>query len=139
MGQASWGADRGQAWFGGPGAWGGRGLGERERGAGTVWVVAVMALIWFMAVALLLMGTARIARHRAEAAADLSALAGATQALAAPETACRRARDLAAANHASMTRCVVREGVVDVRVKVRLVLPWLGERSTFADSRAGPR
>ena len=111
----------------------------RDRGSGTVWVLAMMTLISFMTAASLLVGTARIARHRAEAAADLSALAGATQALAAPETACRRARDLAAANHASMTRCVVRGGAVDVRVKVRLVFPWFGEHSTFADSRAGPR
>ncbi|MEV7966513.1 Rv3654c family TadE-like protein [Sphaerisporangium sp. NPDC088356] len=110
-----------------------------ERGAAAVWVLAFMVLIWFLAATLLWVGSARIARHRAQSAADLSALAAAVQALAAPERACRRARDLAEENHASITRCVIRAGVVDVRVVVRLVLPGLGERSAVAESRAGPR
>jgi secretion/DNA translocation related TadE-like protein len=98
-----------------------------------------MALIWTVAAMLLLVGSARTARHRAQSAADLSALAGAAQALAAPQQACQRARDLAAANHASITRCSVRAGVVNVRVAVRLAIPWLGEHFAVAESRAGPR
>ncbi|WP_405143523.1 Rv3654c family TadE-like protein [Sphaerisporangium viridialbum] len=110
-----------------------------DRGAASVWVLGVMVLIWFLAAAFLLVGAARTAHHRAQSAADLSALAAAVQALAAPEKACRRARELAEANQASIRRCVVRAGVVDVRVAVRLVLPGLGERSAVAESRAGPR
>ncbi|MEU8268782.1 Rv3654c family TadE-like protein [Sphaerisporangium sp. NPDC049002] len=110
-----------------------------ERGAAAVWVVGLMVLIWFLAATVLFVGAARIARHRAQSAADLSALAAAVQALAAPEKACGRARALAETNHASITRCVVRAGVVDVRVAVRLVLPGLGERPAVAESRAGPR
>ncbi|WP_372455576.1 Rv3654c family TadE-like protein [Sphaerisporangium fuscum] len=110
-----------------------------DRGSGTVWVLAGVVLIWFLAGTVLFVGSARVARHRAQSAADLSALAGAAHALAAPERACLRARDLAGANHASLVRCVVRDGVVDVRVSVRLSLPGLGPRFALADSRAGPR
>ncbi|GGK98776.1 hypothetical protein Sme01_59940 [Sphaerisporangium melleum] len=98
-----------------------------------------MAVIWFIAAALLVVGAGRIARHRAQSAADLSALAGAARAIAAPETACRSAREAAKANRASVSRCVVGDGVVFVRVKVALTLPWTGDLSAVADARAGPR
>ncbi|MFC4529767.1 Rv3654c family TadE-like protein [Sphaerisporangium dianthi] len=113
--------------------------GARDRGSGTIWVVASMALIWFTAGTLVLAGAARIARHRARSAADLSALAGASRVLIAPETACRHARDLAVANHASITRCQVRGTVVVVRVEVPLRLPWFGDHHATAEARAGPR
>ncbi|WP_262847510.1 Rv3654c family TadE-like protein [Sphaerisporangium corydalis] len=113
--------------------------GGSDRGSATIWVLVVMAMVWFLVVALLFVGSARIARHRAQSAADLSALAGAVRAFAAPEEACPRARALAEANRVSLTRCAVRAGVVDVRVAVRIVLPWLGEQSATADARAGPR
>ncbi|WP_425566845.1 Rv3654c family TadE-like protein [Sphaerisporangium flaviroseum] len=98
-----------------------------------------MGLIWFLAITLLFAGSARVARHRAQSAADLSALAAAALAFAAPEKACRRAHDLAEANHASLTSCEVHEGVVDVRVTVHWALPGLGRRSALAKARAGPR
>ncbi|MDH2426731.1 Rv3654c family TadE-like protein [Sphaerisporangium sp. TRM90804] len=111
-----------------------------DRGAGTVWVLALMGLVWVSAVALVLVGSARVARHRAQSAADLSALAAAVHALAAPEKACGHARRLATANHASLRRCVVRAGVVDVKVAARFVLPGLdGPLEAEAEARAGPR
>ncbi|MGW4638272.1 Rv3654c family TadE-like protein [Sphaerisporangium sp. NPDC004334] len=110
-----------------------------DRGAGTVWVVALMTLIWFTAGALMLVGVARTARHHAQSAADLSALAAARQAMASPETACRHARDLASANDASITKCRVEGAVVVVRVEVPLRLPWIGDRHASAEARAGPR
>ncbi|WP_425451456.1 Rv3654c family TadE-like protein [Sphaerisporangium album] len=110
-----------------------------DRGSATVWVLGPMALVWLLAGVMLLAGVARVGRDRAQSAADLSALAGAGQALAAPERACRLAGDIAHANGASLRRCVVDAGVVDVSVIIPLKLPWVGRRSITATSRAGPR
>ncbi|MEU9887280.1 Rv3654c family TadE-like protein [Sphaerisporangium sp. NPDC051011] len=110
-----------------------------DRGSATVWVVGAMALVWLLAGVLLMAGVTRVGRHRAQSAADLSALAGASQALAAPARACRLARDIAHANGATVSRCAVDAGVVDVSVVVPLTIPWAGRRSIVATSRAGPR
>ncbi|WP_343072485.1 Rv3654c family TadE-like protein [Sphaerisporangium rubeum] len=110
-----------------------------EEGGATVWVVCVMVLVGLVAGVMVAAGVVRVARHRAGAAADLSALAGAVHALADPALACRRARALAVANHATLSGCVVRTGVVQVRVRVKLSIPVLGQRSLTAEARAGPR
>jgi secretion/DNA translocation related TadE-like protein len=111
----------------------------REKGSATIWVISLTALVWFVAGILLAAGSSRVARHRAQAAADLSALAGAVHALAAPARACREARALATANHAALTRCDVHTGVIQVRVVVRSHLPVLGPKIVTADARAGPQ
>ncbi|MEO3811327.1 Rv3654c family TadE-like protein [Sphaerisporangium sp. B11E5] len=110
-----------------------------EKGSGTVWLVSLMALIWLVAGASVAAGAIRVARHRAETAADLSALAGAVHALAAPAYACRRAASVATANHAGLARCTVHTGVIHVRVAVTASVPLLGRRSLTAEARAGPR
>ncbi|GII81226.1 hypothetical protein Sru01_62080 [Sphaerisporangium rufum] len=115
------------------------GLCEGERGSATIWVIALMALVWLAAAAVLLYGAARLASHRAQAAADLGALAGAVHALAEPAAACRRARELVEANGALVTGCVVHSGVVDLQVAFSLSLPLAGERTAVAEARAGPR
>ncbi|MFC6079529.1 Rv3654c family TadE-like protein [Sphaerisporangium aureirubrum] len=109
-----------------------------ERGSATIWLICVMALVWLVAGGLVASGMVRVARHRAQSAADLSALAGAVHALAAPAQACHRARTLATANHATLTRCTVRTGVIQVQVAVQLPIPLLGLRTMTAHARAGP-
>lgn len=86
-----------------------------------------------------MLGSAVIARHRAQAAADLSALAGAGQLTAGPDTACMQARRLAARMRAVEMRCAV-EGL-DIVVIVEVALP--GWRPALvgparATARAGP-
>ena len=57
------------------------------------------------------------ARHRAESAADLAALAGASEAVSGVDTACGRADEVARANGATLTSCTWRGWVVAVTVR----------------------
>ncbi|NEA06401.1 hypothetical protein G3I28_45070, partial [Streptomyces sp. SID10116] len=64
-----------------------RGAG-RDRGAATVWVVVVMAVLGVICGAVLAMTQAVVVRHRAGGAADLAALAAADRWAAGSEEAC---------------------------------------------------
>ncbi|MBB5625572.1 secretion/DNA translocation related TadE-like protein [Sphaerisporangium krabiense] len=97
-----------------------------------------MGVVWFLAGVVVVAGGVRVARHRAQAAADLSALAAARHALADPEAACRVAHDLARANGAALRNCVVHDGIVDVTVALQLTIPWPGPHTLTATARAGP-
>ena len=110
-----------------------------DEGSGTVAVlgiVAVLATCCLMAAALF-QGAA--ARHRAESAADLAALAAA-QAVIDGRTSgsCSAAEGLASRNGAVLTSCVVRgeEAWVTTAVNVRGVLAGLGPAT--ARAHAGP-
>jgi secretion/DNA translocation related TadE-like protein len=115
---------------------------DRERGAATIWVLATLALVLAVACTAALRAQAVLARHRAEAAADLAALAAAGQIGLSVEV-CRVAADIAAANHATIQQCVPkldpggRSGTVVIRVVVRLQLPVVGAESVTASARAG--
>ncbi|MBG0814018.1 flp pilus-assembly TadE/G-like family protein [Planomonospora sp. ID82291] len=113
--------------------------GRRERGSATVWTVAVMAVLFMLTVTVVLTGTARAARHRAQSAADLGALAAARLAFTGPGRGCAEATALAAANGARLLRCSSGvDGVVEVRVVVGFSLPIIGGREATARARAGP-
>lgn len=111
---------------------------SRERGSATLWCVALSALLFTVAMAFALVGTVRVAHHRAQSAADLSALAAARWALASPEKACAQAARLAVQNGAELVRCALTEATVDVTVSVGLSLPGVGDRTVHARARAGP-
>ncbi|MET9338644.1 Rv3654c family TadE-like protein [Nonomuraea sp. NPDC003804] len=111
---------------------------SRERGSATLWCVALSALLFTVAMTFVLVGTVRVAHHRAQSAADLSALAAARWAFASPEKACERASRLAAQNGAGLVRCALTETTADVTVSVELSLPGVGERTVHARARAGP-
>ncbi|MEV4180141.1 Rv3654c family TadE-like protein [Streptosporangium canum] len=111
----------------------------RDRGAATIWVAGLMALVFAVTATVVFAGTARVARHRAQSAADLSALAAARLAFAAPERGCAEASSLAEGNGAMITRCFIDgDGIADVQVAVGLSLPVLGDRTIMANARAGP-
>jgi secretion/DNA translocation related TadE-like protein len=83
-------------------------------------------------------GAARVARHRAQVAADLGALAAAARAIDGPEVACARAARIVTANRGRMTSCVLEGLEVIVRVDVA-VRPLPGHaRMASAAARAGP-
>lgn len=109
-----------------------------ERGSATVWMVALMALVWVVAAAVVQMGAVRVARHRAQSAADLGALAAAPAAFTAPTESCGRAKAVIAANDARITSCSVTGGNVDLSVLVHISLPMFGIRDVMAQARAGP-
>lgn len=83
------------------------------------------------------LGAAVVARHRAESAADLGALAGAGVVLDGAAAACAEAARLVAANAASLDDCTVEGADVVVMVSVAVRVGPL--RGTAAGrARAGP-
>jgi secretion/DNA translocation related TadE-like protein len=82
------------------------------------------------------LGSAVVARHRAQAAADLAALAAAARLAAGPETACAQAKAVARQMRVSTTGCDVDDLDVVVTVDVRLAVGGWG--SARAAARAGP-
>lgn len=63
-----------------------------ERGSATVWAVSALACLMVLAGLGVHLATAMVVRHRVEAAADLAALAAATDAVSGEPQACGRAR-----------------------------------------------
>ncbi len=98
-----------------------------DRGA-----VAVLVAVWIVVVTVVAGAGAAVlslvdARVRAASAADLGALAAASEVLGGPDRACGRASSVIRANGASMLSCSV-EGVT-VRVAASRVAPlggWFG-------------
>lgn len=81
-------------------------------------------------------GSAVVARHRAQSAADLAVLAAAARVPAGSAAACREARDLAQAVRATVQACDVEQ--LDVTVTVTVAVGgWAGANAT-ARARAGP-
>ncbi|RFS87104.1 hypothetical protein D0T12_02310 [Actinomadura spongiicola] len=110
-----------------------------DRGSGTIWVVAFAAVIWVGGVAAVAVGGVRAARHRADAAADLAALAGAGRVMEGQVGACGRAKSIAAESGARLVRCQVQGEDVEVSVTVDVLVPMgLGAMTVGSRARAGP-
>jgi secretion/DNA translocation related TadE-like protein len=109
-----------------------------ESGAATVVAVAMAGVLMFVMVGLGAAGGLVVAQRRAQAAADLSALAGATT----TSDACVEAGRVAAANQAVVDGCRLDGEAVSVVVSVRgPELPWASRWSEVrvtAEARAGP-
>ena len=119
----------------------GRGV-RSDRAQASVVVIGAVAAILLTAIGVLEVTSAVARAHRAHAAADFAALAGA-QAIArgaAIESACGSARRLALANGATLETCVSEPGgVVSVTVSVVGVGVGVGGRGpAVARARAGP-
>ncbi|HEU5155997.1 MAG TPA: Rv3654c family TadE-like protein [Streptosporangiaceae bacterium] len=111
---------------------------RHDRGSGTVWMVALMALVWSVAMVAMSTGGVRAARHRAHAAADLAALAAASHAADGPGRACGLAATVARAAEGRLTMCALRARIADVRVVVTCRITGLGPVQITAAARAGP-
>ncbi|MBX6750926.1 MAG: flp pilus-assembly TadE/G-like family protein [Micromonosporaceae bacterium] len=114
-----------------------RGLSRGDRGAASVWVLAVGLAVIVVAQALVVIGSATVARHRAQAAADLAALAAAMKVLDGESAACARAAEVSARNGASLVACRLDgfDVIVTVEVAVTGTPPWGAARRS---ARAGP-
>jgi len=110
----------------------------RDRGAASLLLLAIGLVFVAAEVAGAAVGAARVARHRAQIAADLGALAGAARAIEGREAACAQATRIVAANQGRMSSCVLEglEIVVHTDVTVE-PLPGLSRRASAA-ARAGP-
>ena len=91
-------------------------------------------------VAVIYLGAAVLARHRAQHAADLGALAAAVEAVSGADDPCARARELTAEQDGGprVTRCAPDGQDVLVAVAVRVRLGGWGVRDATAQARAGP-
>jgi secretion/DNA translocation related TadE-like protein len=77
------------------------------------------------------------ARHRAESAADLAALAGAVAARDGGE-ACAAAAAVAGYNDGTLSACTVSDRVVEVSVAVQTPMVWGATWKQVGVARAGP-
>lgn len=111
---------------------------RHERGSASVWLLAVGLVLLAAALAGVTIGAAHLARHQAQSAADLGALAGAARALAGADVACGRAEEIVSANRARLTSCALEglELTITVEVDPAPVVP--GDRPATATARAGP-
>lgn len=109
-----------------------------ERGSGSVFVLAIVMVIVTALTAVTVLVSGHATRHRAAAAADLAALAGAEHAASGGPEPCVVARRVARANGAELRDCVVDGGEVEVQVRVAMatVPAWLPDQDRRA--RAGP-
>jgi secretion/DNA translocation related TadE-like protein len=100
----------------------------------------MMALIVAVCCGAAVVASAVIARHRAQAAADLAALAAAGQLAAGKETACAWGVSVAEQMSAQVTSCVVDhlDVVIGVDVDVALGRWGLGLGLARGAARAGP-
>ncbi|BBX00156.1 Rv3654c family TadE-like protein [Mycolicibacterium moriokaense] len=109
-----------------------------DDGAATPVAVAMMAVLVAVTVACVYLGAAVTARHRAQAAADLAALAAAGRLAQGAGTACAHAKELAEAMSTRVADCTVVGLDAVVAVEVAVALGRFGVGTARAVARAGP-
>jgi secretion/DNA translocation related TadE-like protein len=78
---------------------------SRDRGSASLWLLGVGLAVVLLGTVAAAVASAVVARHRAQAAADLGALAGAAHAGRGEAAACARAAELVRANRARPVGC----------------------------------
>ena len=110
----------------------------RDRGSVTIWAAALAGLVWLGSSAAVLYGSAVADRHRAEAAADLAALAAAVHVPDGVASACAVAARIAVDNGGSLRSCEVVGDEVEIVVSRRVRVGGLAPFAAVARARAGP-
>ena len=124
-----------------------RGLSQvdlRDRGSATIWVLACSTLVLLLALIVAIRAAAALTRHKAESAADLAALAGASRIGYVGDAAgiCGAAEAIVAANGGQLVACSASlqpdgmAGTVSVRAAVSARLPVVGDVQVTASARA---
>jgi secretion/DNA translocation related TadE-like protein len=108
-----------------------------EAGIATVFAVTGIGLICVLAVALVQVGLVVVAKHRAQSAADLAALAGSSAILRGAD-GCATARSVARRNEVSVDRCRADLAVVSVTATRPARLLGRFRFRVHADARAAP-
>jgi secretion/DNA translocation related TadE-like protein len=98
----------------------------------------MMAVLLAITIGGVYVGSAVIARHRAQAAADLAAVAAAVRLGDGTGTACSQASMLARAMGTAVTQCVVEDLDVVITVETPVPLGRIGVGPARATARAGP-
>lgn len=112
--------------------------GRAEDGIATITACLVLAALFAATVLITHVGTVIVARHRAQAAADLSALAAAGGLVAGADIGCARAEELARRMRTRVESCTTVEWDVTVTVTIAIPIGPLGARTVSATARAGP-
>ena len=99
--------------------------------------VAVVGFVLLVAAALVQVGLVVAAKHRAQAAADLAALAGSAASLRGDD-GCATARTVARRNGVKLASCRADLAVVTLRADSSASVLWGGRFRTSADARAAP-
>jgi secretion/DNA translocation related TadE-like protein len=107
-----------------------------DTGAATVLAAILIAALVSITMAGVQVGSAVVARHRAQAGADLAALAAARWLPRGADSACRQAAAVSRAMGAAMSGCDVDE--LDVVVAVDVATGRLLGGKAHAAARAGP-
>ncbi|MFT3716235.1 MAG: flp pilus-assembly TadE/G-like family protein [Gordonia sp. (in: high G+C Gram-positive bacteria)] len=117
-----------------------RQLTKDDDGFATLAAAGVIAALTALLVGMLYLGGAVLARHRAQSAADLSALAAAAVHVRGDAEPCAAARDLAAeqGTSAEVTSCRTDGQDVLVEVTVPVLLGRWGPGRAIGRARAGP-
>jgi secretion/DNA translocation related TadE-like protein len=111
---------------------------DGDRGVATVWAAGAIAVLLSTAVFGLHLGEAMVARHHAESAADLAALAGAAAVIGGEEYACTQARRVTNRMRVQLVSCRIHDWDVLMEVLVR-PSGWLGDLGAATGrARAGP-
>ncbi|MEU8513239.1 Rv3654c family TadE-like protein [Kitasatospora sp. NPDC048722] len=116
----------------------GRG-GAADAGSATVWLVAFAMLGCSVFAATMAVGAVVVARHRAEAAADLAALAAADRLFLDPDGGCGRAVGIVAAQGAGLVSCVLDRDDDAVEVVAEVPVAGLPVRLPVGPARARAR
>lgn len=117
-----------------------RGVLRDDGGYATVAAAGVIVGVVTVLILLVYVGAAVIARHRAQSAADLAALAAAVAHNTGTERACAEARTVVDSQRtgAQLHRCAPSGDDVVVEVGVPISLGFFGFRDATASARAGP-
>lgn len=110
----------------------------RDEGGATVLAAFALAALLVVVIAVVHVGSAVSARHRAQAAADLSALAAAGALDRGVADACSSAETIARRMSGRLTECTVEDWDVVVEVSITVTLGRFGVRDAVASARAGP-
>ncbi|WP_439031396.1 Rv3654c family TadE-like protein [Gordonia terrae] len=116
------------------------GLLTDESGNATILGAFGIAALAAVLVLVIYIGGAVLARHRAQSAADLAALAAAVEHVGGGADPCRSARDLAGKQQppADLVECRTDGDDVVVTVRIPVDLGGFGIRAATAQARAGP-
>ncbi|MFC6010125.1 Rv3654c family TadE-like protein [Nocardia lasii] len=109
-----------------------------DGGGATVFVCVALAGLICLTLLIGQVGGVVAARHRAQGAADLGALAAAGALVEGAEVGCAEATEVARRMGATVRRCAVEQWDALVEVQARVSVGVLGERTVRASARAGP-
>lgn len=110
---------------------------RNDSGSASVLAAAMVAVLLCVTCGGIYLGAVVVARHRAQAAADLAAVAAAMALPAGAAPACEHAAGVARKMRADDIGCQVHDLDVSVTVEVAVLAPWGAGRARAA-ARAGP-